>query len=193
MGNVKRICSVEGCDRIHRANGLCHAHNERRRMGQDMNLPLRQYERGPARICKVEDCSRRRTTHGTYCPMHYRRLVRHGDAGVAEPERAEFGDAVWSTLEYRRNYRRRVNYGLSPAEHDRMLADQNRRCAICWTDDPKTARVDTWIVDHNHITGQVRGLLCSPCNRALGMFQDNPDVLAAAIAYLMKARSAETA
>jgi hypothetical protein len=39
-------------------------------------------------------------------------------------------------------------------------------------------------VDHNHTTGKVRGLLCSSCNGALGLFKDNPEVVAAALLYL---------
>jgi hypothetical protein len=39
-------------------------------------------------------------------------------------------------------------------------------------------------VDHNHSSGKVRGLLCNRCNRAIGMFEDSPELLLSAISYL---------
>jgi hypothetical protein len=46
----------------------------------------------------------------------------------------------------------------------------------------------TWRVDHNHETGQVRGLLCDCCNLGIGYMQDDPDILMAAARYVMKGR-----
>jgi hypothetical protein len=53
--------------------------------------------------------------------------------------------------------------GVTPEEYDRLLAKQDGHCALCPAV-PKTRRLDT---DHDHKTGQVRGLLCHRCNRAL--------------------------
>lgn len=39
-------------------------------------------------------------------------------------------------------------------------------------------------VDHNHKTGEVRGMLCGPCNRAVGLLKDDPERMAALIHYL---------
>jgi hypothetical protein len=77
-------------------------------------------------------------------------------------------------------------YGLTEADFDAMLAAQHGRCAICRGEDPGTRG---WAVDHDHGTGAVRGLLCTPCNTALGFFQDSPELLDAARRYLLSHRS----
>ena len=80
------------------------------------------------------------------------------------------------------NYKARRNetYGLTPDELQALLA-QHSVCAICHS--------DQWgkkgpVVDHDHETGRVRGILCGNCNMGLGRFKDDPLRLARAIAYL---------
>lgn len=73
-------------------------------------------------------------------------------------------------------------YKLTPEDFDRMLSEQNGRCAICGSGDTKTN--GHMSVDHDHLTGKVRGLLCGSCNVGLGQFKDDPIRLAAAIKYL---------
>lgn len=67
-----------------------------------------------------------------------------------------------------------------------LLEQQNGRCAICKTKDPSSRRKSSsyFCVDHCHFTGKVRGLLCSPCNSALGFFKDKKENLLEAISYL---------
>jgi hypothetical protein len=60
-------------------------------------------------------------------------------------------------------------YGITEAEYDEMLKRQNGVCALCQQDKPRKNRLS---VDHDHNTGRVRGLLCVPCNRALGFFEN---------------------
>jgi hypothetical protein len=74
-------------------------------------------------------------------------------------------------------------YGITLAQWDVMFAEQGSVCAICLTDTPGTKG---WMTDHCHTAGHVRGILCSPCNLALGLLKDNPATLAAAITYLGK-------
>lgn len=82
------------------------------------------------------------------------------------------------------------NYGITLEHYDTMLAAQDGRCLICMSDKPwgfvvKPKRAtEFFCVDHDHTTGEVRGLLCQPCNKGLGSFKDNPDYLRAAIKYL---------
>lgn len=68
-------------------------------------------------------------------------------------------------------------YGLSPEALAQMIDEQGGRCAIC-RERPAEH------VDHDHLTGTVRRVLCFPCNAALGHFLDRPDLLRAAIDYL---------
>ncbi len=83
--------------------------------------------------------------------------------------------------------RKRVlrQHGLTPEQFDRMLAEQNNQCAICGSEDPKHW-CENLLVDHDHKTDEVRGLLCSNCNRAVGLMDDDPIHLIKAALYLLK-------
>ena len=78
-------------------------------------------------------------------------------------------------------------YGISHEDYDRMLEAQGGGCAICGATDSRTGRSDYLYVDHCHETGQVRGLLCGPCNSGIGYLGDSIDNLEAAIKYLNEA------
>jgi hypothetical protein len=83
------------------------------------------------------------------------------------------------TASLRSYYKRR--YGLTELEVAtlRKLAV----CGICGTDEPQ-GRHGNFQIDHDHVTGEVRGVLCHNCNLMIGHAQDDPDILRAAIAYL---------
>jgi len=67
------------------------------------------------------------------------------------------------------NSKRRLQYkyGLSIEEYTKLLEIQNGKCAIC-----ENNIKDELVVDHNHLTGKVRGLLCSRCNRFVGYVEN---------------------
>lgn len=69
-----------------------------------------------------------------------------------------------------------------------MIESQQGKCAICG-DDQGDARWDTLSVDHDHETNRVRGMLCSHCNRGLGHFRDDPELLLAVAAYLLQTQN----
>lgn len=71
-------------------------------------------------------------------------------------------------------------YGISISDFDSIYEKQNGGCAICRE---KKNKKDL-CVDHNHESGEVRGLLCGKCNFGLGQFQDNISILKKAILYL---------
>lgn len=74
-------------------------------------------------------------------------------------------------------------YGFQDATgYDRLYKFQNGTCAICQRATGKTKRL---AVDHDHKTNDIRGLLCSNCNRFLGHIRDSPDAFARGVAYLL--------
>lgn len=82
----------------------------------------------------------------------------------------------------RRNWYLQKTYGIDLEQYNKKFHLQNGRCAVCDIHCSELTRA--LHVDHNHFTGQVRGLLCHGCNTALGGFKENSDLLAKAIEYL---------
>ena len=83
--------------------------------------------------------------------------------------------------QYRRQIedcRLRLFYGLGREVFDRLVLTQGGRCAIC--NDPMRPPC----VDHDHATGEVRGLLCLRCNTAIAFLRERPALFTAAVAYL---------
>jgi hypothetical protein len=79
---------------------------------------------------------------------------------------------------YRREERLKQVYGLSLQDYEAMVPQQGGVRRICKTKP----------VDHCHASGRVRGLLCHPCNAALGFMRDDPVIAAAATEYLRDAK-----
>lgn len=81
-------------------------------------------------------------------------------------------------------------YGVTLEQVESIHTDQNNCCAICAkpvvVSGNSLTRADIGCVDHNHITGKVRGILCHSCNRALGLFKDSISILNSAQQYLEK-------
>jgi hypothetical protein len=77
----------------------------------------------------------------------------------------------------------RRKYGLRLSHFEMLLIAQLGMCAIC----RKPAGRDLH-VDHDHSTNQVRGLLCGKCNKGIGLFDDQPELLRAAQSYLQRTR-----
>ena len=72
-------------------------------------------------------------------------------------------------------------YGITVEDYNRKLLAQNGVCRICHLPPKSNRRL---VVDHNHTSGQVRGLLCSNCNTAIGLLWENVTSMKRAIAYL---------
>lgn len=75
----------------------------------------------------------------------------------------------------------KIRYGIDKSEYLALLIAQDNKCGICRGDlnlDKHTC------IDHDHSTGEIRGVLCSSCNKGLGFFKDSIDLLEASISYL---------
>lgn len=84
--------------------------------------------------------------------------------------------------ELRRNTALKTKFGITLAEYEEMFDKQNGVCAICLQQEVlKNKRL---AVDHNHVTGKIRGLLCGKCNKGLGLFSDDFQLIMKAVNYL---------
>ena len=81
----------------------------------------------------------------------------------------------------RRDYDWQYRYGVSPEQYLEMYQAQEGKCKICGKELPDGEYL---CIDHDKATGEVRGLLCNNCNRALGFFHDDVNSLQKAIKYL---------
>jgi len=88
-------------------------------------------------------------------------------------------------------------YGISLAEYDVLMIVQEDLCAICRQPEkrrgsggkvglrgPKTDHIRRLAVNHDHITGQVRGLICHDCNVTMGFLNESPERLAQVLHYM---------
>ena len=79
------------------------------------------------------------------------------------------------------------NYGIDDATLEQMKKYQNYKCYLCHSEGfliGKNNHNEKLAVDHDHDTGKVRKLLCHNCNRALGLFKDNPELMRKAASYV---------
>lgn len=81
---------------------------------------------------------------------------------------------------------RKYNYGITNEQYQEKLEAQDYSCAICGSKHQANTKngKKTLHIDHDHLTGNVRGLLCRECNLALGHMKDSTNLLLRAIKYL---------
>lgn len=82
-------------------------------------------------------------------------------------------------------YRLLKKYGLTIEEYEALYEAQDGVCAICKCPPEEAGRWERLMVDHDHETQEVRGLLCQNCNSGLGHFRDDPELLRRAVLYLL--------
>jgi hypothetical protein len=127
----------------------------------------------------AERRQRRLASRKKWKKAHWQEIL----AGLREKRRT---DPVWRERERvrgRKSTRKRLlaSFGLTLADYDRMLAEQDGRCGLCRHKSKKTLAVD-----HCHKPRRIRRLLCNSCNSMLAFAGDDPDVLVRAAVYLLE-------
>ena len=168
-GKVRAVCLACKEPKPHYGRGLC------------LSCYKNGWE-GPVKTCTAcgEDKPHQALGMCSKCYMVSKATVYNANrrdalAALGPERRAELAA-------HHRTYRKVRLYGLSAEQQMEMEASQDRKCAICKGD--FGTGIHYCHVDHCHVTGKVRGLLCPKCNRGLGQFKDNIESLKAAICYL---------
>lgn len=138
------------------------------------------------KVCK--DCGRRKRRDAfyadrkrdgalhTYCKECCKRRAKEAYARSDKAERNRVHrEWVRANREHIRAYKVASALGVSVDEVKALLA--RGRCDIC-------GGTEALCVDHCHVRGNARGLLCGACNKGLGFFRDDPRLLRAAATYL---------
>jgi hypothetical protein len=189
-------CCVDGCDRPHKTRAFCATHYQQFRRGAPIT-PIKARDRTKYEHCSEEGCDQPVKSKGL-CQMHYARLLRHGFTKRRDRTRpirtcevpgcGNFYYAAGVCNQHYLRVRKARKFGLTPDGHMELLRKQNFVCAVCHKPERSTAqgsrKVKDLAIDHCHETNRVRGILCSHCNRGIGLFGDDPDLLRKAASYL---------
>lgn len=147
----------------------------------------------PGNICKK--CVKLRTAEwAKQNPDKRRKTVRRWCQKNREKRRAK--EALYRQhrekmrgMHLRRKFWPQLSWKDALSKYDQILEQQNYCCAVC-----ESPKGDSSLhIDHDHESGQIRGLLCSACNRGLGYLKDNPYVCLKAYLYLRKRDNSEAA
>lgn len=106
---------------------------------------------------------------------------------VKDPEKIRARNRQWRKdnpeqwRRIKRNSDLKRLYGISMHEYEHLIRQQGNACAIC-----RGPLTPFPYVDHDHLTGEVRGVLCGPHNLAIGLLQDDPELAEQLVRYLRK-------
>lgn len=130
---------------------------------------------------------RRRDRESFRAPVAIDRPCRYCGVSFSSTDGRQYycaDDCSRTAKSLREAYRR---YGMTMEQYRAMWLHQGGVCAICGMPE-RTQRNRLLVIDHDHTTGAVRALLCSQCNRALGLLGDDPKVIDAAAEYVRRYR-----
>ena len=209
---MTRICSINGCEKIHSSRGYCVTHYKKLwttgAFGNEKECSVTEClnkssvkgycpkhytwarQNGlidSSKKCTVEGCDKNHSARG-YCKSHYSKAIRSGkfsdyrkcEVNDCDKPHASNGYCERHSVVYRR-------YKIDPSEYENIYKLQDGSCEICKKKtDIDSYQNDRLFVDHNHKTGDVRGLICVSCNSIIGHADDDINVLLSCVKYLEK-------
>lgn len=113
-------------------------------------------------------------------------IIYHKRKKYREENREKIKKHLESTKDKRRVNKITKQYRVTEEFLQEIMNNQLGCCAICNESLVSPSSAASYHIDHNHTTGEVRGLLCSKCNFLLGFALDNKDILSSAVSYLIK-------
>jgi hypothetical protein len=132
------------------------------------------------RECKAEQHRQWRANNTERVKDWHRKYAQTPERKAAHRDRQRHYHYKDPQAQADRNMRKK--YGITLEQYQAMLEKQDGVCAVCG-EGCKSGRALS--VDHNHTTGQLRGLLCGNCNRGIGYLQDDPELIRAALEYIL--------
>jgi hypothetical protein len=126
------------------------------------------------KICDNQGCNN--ITHGKLCKP-------------CDLEKRKANRKYDTRFEYSKSWALQKKYGITLEEYDAYWIVFKGKCGICninlkRPEPTKGQELNAAALDHDHKTGNIRGLLCNGCNKALGLFKDNPEILKNAINWV---------
>jgi hypothetical protein len=160
-GKIREFATKEYFYKARKHNKACKSCSNSIKLGGPGNL----YREGNFKICTSCNTKKSLDDFFKYPSNHY-----HSCCKECSKEKSQ---------RYHKNTYRYAKYGINKEDFDKMIIDQNNSCKIC-----NQQLNDEIHIDHCHSTGKVRGLLCGKCNKGLGQFNDDIEILTNAIKYL---------
>ena len=203
VSNIGEMCSHNGCHQPARTKLLCELHYGRLLTGKPLDDPRTTVNLG--KKCLVESCHSGAATKG-FCRRHYQR--QRSAVLIDAPWRTKYSSDARCDFDgcgkkptgngYCKTHDQTVRlYGKEAFSHIYRFIKSG--CDICGSKiQASQAGKVLWRVDHNHSCCKgkktrgdcIRGVLCHQCNVALGLFKDSPEVLEAALSYLIRGMGA---
>jgi len=147
--------------------------------------------------CKFSTCEKK-ATRKSLCQAHYVQMRKgqdlkpiremseyaRGRPSICSISNCEVGHRALGYCE--RHYGIFRTFKIKPEIYEQMVIDHDNKCAICHKECITGKNLS---IDHDHETGEVRGLLCQSCNLGLGKFYDSIELLERAVSYLSRLKS----
>ena len=194
---MSTVCQFDGCTRPHKARGMCQTHYAQWMRGSEFS-PIKSRERVKLPECAEEGCADPVKAKGL-CKMHYQRFLRYGHTKYRDRKKPariclidDCDNHLYAKDLCHAHYAKQRKWraaGVDAQRYQEMLREQNGVCAICHqpetSPDKASGKTKDLAIDHDHATGAIRALLCSNCNRGLGLFNDSVELLAKAREYVL--------